>query len=273
MFKEVLDNVRTRNPLVHNITNYVTANDCANMLLAAGASPIMADSLEEAEEITSICLALNINIGTLNARSVSSMLAAGKKANELGHPAILDPVGMGASIFRTDTALKLMESIDFSVIRGNMSEIKTLVQGQGKTRGVDAALEDAVTEANLKEAAAFAKDIAAKTGCIIAATGPIDIVADANEAYCIYNGSSKMASVTGTGCQLSALLAAFVGASPNTPLVAAASAVAAMGLCGEIAEKRMKEEDGNASYRNYIIDAMFHLKGEELEKGARYEVF
>ncbi len=138
MFKEMLENVRKRRPLVHNITNYVTVNDCANIVLACGGSPIMSDDIDEVEEITALCGALNINIGTLNSRTIPSMLAAGEKANELKRPVVLDPVGAGASRLRTDTALKLLEKVRFSVIRGNISEIKTLAAGSGTTKGVDA---------------------------------------------------------------------------------------------------------------------------------------
>ena len=157
MFKEMLDRVREMHPLIHNITNYVTVNDCANILLACGGSPIMADDPEEVEEITSICSGLNLNIGTLNSRTIPSMLLAGKRSNELGHPVVLDPVGAGASALRTKTALELLEKIRFAVIRGNISEIRTLAAGNGTTRGVDADLADAVTEENLSQAVELAK--------------------------------------------------------------------------------------------------------------------
>ena len=134
----MMQNVREKVPLIHNITNYVTVNDCANILLACGGSPIMADDPAEVEEITSLCQGLTINMGTLNSTKVTSMLLAGKKANELGHPIVLDPVGAGASAFRTESALKLLNEVRFSVIRGNISEIKTLAFGTGSTKGVDA---------------------------------------------------------------------------------------------------------------------------------------
>ena len=130
MFEICLENVRRNMHLIHNITNYVTVNDVANVLLACGASPIMSDDKEEVEEITSICKGLNINIGTLNHRTIPSMLLAGKKANELSHPVVLDPVGAGASSLRTETALRLIREIRFDVIRGNISEIKSLALGR-----------------------------------------------------------------------------------------------------------------------------------------------
>ncbi len=272
MLAEIFENVRQRTPLIHNITNYVTVNDCANMLLACGGSPIMADDPADAVEITAICGGLNLNIGTLNQRTIPAMLAAGKRAHELGHPVVLDPVGAGASKLRTDTALNLMETVKPTVIRGNISEIKTLALGSGTTKGVDADVADKVTEENLDEAAAFAKDFAKRTGAVIAVTGAIDIVADPARAFCVRNGRPEMSAITGTGCQLSALTAAFVTANPDKPLEAAAAAVCAMGLCGEIAYARLTDQDGNATYRNYIIDAMYRLTPAALEEGARYEM-
>lgn len=272
MFKNILENVRANCLLIHNITNYVTVNDCANILIACGASPIMADDKEEVADITTICTGLNINIGTLNSRTIASMLIAGKRANELNHPVVLDPVGAGASKLRTETALKLLDEVKFKVIRGNISEIKTLVSGSGTTKGVDADITDKVTEENLDEVIAFAKAFAEKTGAVIAITGSIDIVANGKNAYCIRNGHPMMSSITGTGCQLSAMTAAYVTANPEHPLEAAAAAVAAMGLAGEIAHTRLSEMDGNSTYRNYIIDAIYNMTPEKLEKGAKYEV-
>ena len=272
MLGELLDNVKKRHPLIHNITNYVTVNDCANILLACGASPIMADDIGEVEEITTLCGGLNINIGTLNTRTIPAMLAAGKKANELGHPVVLDPVGAGASALRTGTALRLLEQVRFAAIRGNISEIKTLALGHGSTQGVDADVGDAVTEDTLEEAVRFTKSFAGQTGAVIAVTGAIDIVADKDRAFCIFNGHPMMSSVTGTGCQLSAMLAAFATANPDRVLEAAAAAVCAMGVCGELAHRRLGALHGNASYRNYIIDAAYQLNGSLLDQLANYEL-
>ena len=272
MLEEMLENVKKTAPLIHNITNYVTVNDCANILLACGGSPIMSDDIDEVEEITSICGGLNINIGTLNQRTIPSMLAAGKKANSLGHPVVLDPVGAGASLLRTRTALKLLDEINFAVIRGNVSEIKALARGSGTTKGVDADGSEQITKENTEQMTAFAKEFSQKTGAVIVITGATDIVADKNKAFRIYNGHKDMSRVTGTGCQLSAMIAAYVTANPGDTLTAAAAAVCAMGLCGEIAKKRTRESDGNATYRNYIIDAVYNLTPEQLEKEARYEM-
>ena len=269
---ECIDNVRRAKPLVHNITNYVTVNDVANVLLACGGSPIMSDEPEDVEDITSICGGLNINIGTLNERTIRAMFLAGKKANALGHATVLDPVGAGASGLRTRTAVELMEAIRFTAIRGNISEIKTLAKGSGTTRGVDADVADAVTEATLERGVAFAKDFAAKSGCIVAITGAIDLVSDGERCFVIRNGRPEMGRITGTGCQLSGMLAAFLVANPEHRLEAAAAAVCTMGLAGEIAWGRMQEGDGNSTYRNRIIDAIYNLDGATLREGAKHEL-
>lgn len=270
--KRQFDLLRKTMPLIHNITNYVTVNDVANILLACGGSPIMSDEVEDVEDITSICNGLNINIGTLHKSSIEGMLRAGKKSNDLYHPILLDPVGAGASKFRTETALRLMQELNLAVIRGNISEIKTLALGSGTTKGVDADVSDAVTEENLEQAIEFVKAFSKKTGTIIAVTGRIDLVTDGNRCYVIRNGRPEMGKITGTGCQLSGMMTAFITANPDEMLEAAAAAVCAMGLAGEIGWSRMQTGDGNATYRNRIIDAIYNMTGDILEKGANYEI-
>lgn len=272
MLGSCLENVRKTTPLVHNITNYVTVNDVANVLLACGGSPIMSDEPEDVEDITSICGGLNINIGTLNQSSIKGMFLAGKKANELGHKVLLDPVGAGASALRTNTAVKLMEEIKFTVIRGNISEIKTLALGSGTTKGVDADVADAVTEDTLDQAVAFVKNFAKSTGSIVAITGAIDLVSDSEKCYVIRNGRAEMGKITGTGCQLSGMMTAFIVANPGNELEAAAAAVCTMGLAGEIGWSNMQKGDGNSTYRNRIIDAIYNMDKDTLDKGAKYEV-
>lgn len=273
MLGKYLENVRAKTPLVHNITNYVTVNDCANILIACGGSPIMADDLGEVEEISSICGGLNINIGTLNERTIKSMLLAGKTANRLSHPIILDPVGAGASSLRTETAKTLLSELHPTVIRGNISEIKTLALGTGSTNGVDASVADAVSEESLEGVIAFAKDFSAITGSVIAITGAIDIVASADEAFVIRNGCSMMSKITGSGCMLTAMTAAYITANPENTLYATAAAVCAMGLCGEKALiTTEKVNAGNGSYRSYLIDEVFKLTPAALEEGAKYEL-
>ena len=272
VLKTMLENVRAKSPLVHNITNYVTVNDVANVLLAAGGSPIMSDDADDVEDITSICGGLNINIGTLNKNTIPSMFLAGKKANALGHIVLLDPVGAGASRLRTDTANRLMQEVRFDAVRGNISEIKTLCTGSGSTKGVDADAVDAVTEANLDNGVQLVKTFAAQTGCIITVTGAIDLVSDGERCWCIRNGRAEMSRITGTGCQLSALMTAFLVANPDRKLDAAAAAVCMMGLAGEIGWANMQPGDGNSTYRSRIIDAIFNMTGDALEEGAKYEL-
>lgn len=272
ILKTMLENVRAKTPLVHNITNYVTVNDVANVLLAAGGSPIMSDDADDVEDITSICGGLNINIGTLNKNTIPSMFLAGKKANALGHIVLLDPVGAGASRLRTDTANRLMREVRFDAVRGNISEIKTLCTGSGTTKGVDADAVDAVMEANLDDGVALVKAFARQAGCIIAVTGAIDLVSDGERCWCIRNGRPEMSRITGTGCQLSALTTAFLIANPGHKLEAAAAAVCTMGLAGEIGWANMQPGDGNSTYRNRIIDAIFNMTGDALEEGAKYEL-
>lgn len=272
MLKEMMENVRKKTPLIHNITNYVTVNDCANILLACGGSPIMADDSKEAEEITTICGGLNINIGTLNKNTIPSMILAGKKANELSHPVILDPVGAGASTLRTSTANDLLKEINFSVIKGNISEIKTLAVGSGTTKGVDADIADKVTDENIDDAVKFVKEFSAKTGAVIIVTGETDIIADSKKAYIVKNGHAMMSNITGTGCMLSAMTVAYITANNDNMLEACLASVCLMGYAGEIAYEKMIETGaGNSTFRNYLIDTIFNLTSEELERGAKYE--
>lgn len=266
-----LKNVRKSTPLVHCITNYVTVNDCANALLACGGSPIMSDEPLDVADIQTICGGLVLNIGTLNAQTIEGMKVAGATATNAGHPIVLDPVGAGASKLRTETAGMLLDNYDIKVIRGNMSEMKALAGAAAATRGVDANPDDAVTDDNLAESAAFAKALAEKTGAVIAITGAIDIVADATRAFAIRNGVSIMGKITGTGCMLTCVTAAYSVANPDMLLEAVVAAVASMGVAGEIAAARMQPVDGNASLRTYIIDALFNMNAAALEAVARVE--
>ncbi|HCX62641.1 hydroxyethylthiazole kinase [Sedimentibacter sp.] len=274
MFSEIIKNVRSNTPLVHNITNYVTVNDCANILLACGGSPIMADDIDEVEEITSICNALVINIGTLNSRTVESMLKAGKRANELNIPVILDPVGAGASKLRTNTAFRLLKEVKFAVVRGNMSEIKAIGKDSSSgTRGVDASVDDTITEENIDETVKYINSLSERLSVVVAVTGAIDIVADGTRAYVIRNGHPFMSKISGTGCMLSSIIGAFCGVNKDNFFGATAAAVCTMGLCGELAyEKMKKNDDGTSSFKCYLIDFMSKIDAEMLKEGAKIEV-
>lgn len=270
MVGNALEAVRTTHPLVHNITNYVTVNDCANALLAIDASPIMSDEPEDVRDIQSICGGLVVNIGTLNSLTIAGMHAACEQAASSGHPIVLDPVGAGASALRTTTAAELLDKYPITIVRGNMSEIKALAGGASTTRGVDVCPDDAVTDANLAESAAFACRFAETAGTVVAITGAIDIVADATQAYAIRNGSAWQGRITGAGCMLSCLTGAFAVANADA-LQAALGAVVCMGAAGNVAEKAMQAGDGNATFRTRLIDALCSMQPNQLAELARIE--
>ncbi|MBC2456970.1 hydroxyethylthiazole kinase [Clostridium beijerinckii] len=258
----LLNEVRNKKPLVHNITNYVTVNDCANILLAIGASPIMADDIKEAADITKISSALVINIGTLNERTIESMIASGKKANELNIPVVFDPVGAGASEFRNSTTKRLLEEVKISVLRGNMSEIK-FISGLGSTtKGVDASENDARTGND--EGVDVAKSLAKKLQCTVAITGATDIISDGERVVILENGTKMLSNVTGTGCMTTALIGAFCGAGSDY-FIGAVSGIISMGISGEIALDKAGKI-GTGSFHIAIIDAISNLTSDIIEK-------
>lgn len=265
---ELLNRLKNKKPLIHNITNYVTVNDCANILLAIGASPIMADDLKEAEDITSIASALVINIGTLNERTIESMIASGKKANELNIPVVLDPVGAGASSFRNETTKRILEEIKISVLRGNMSEIKFIAGLESETKGVDASESDLKSDSD--EGIRVAKSLAKRFNCTVAITGVCDIVSDGEKFVTIENGTKMLSNVTGTGCMTTALVGGYLGACETKEdlFIAAISGIVSMGICGEIAEERAGSI-GLGSFHMAIIDAVSNLDEEDLLKRSK----
>ena len=269
MLGEIITQNRQRRPLIHCINNHVTSNDCANILLACGGSAIMADDPDEVAEVTAMCDGLVLNMGTPNPRRLEALLVAGMEANRLNHPVILDPVGVGSSALRRTAARRLLECVRFAAIRANATEIATLVSGTAAHRGVDADIEQAAADSVNENA----KRLSLETGAVVVVTGDTDIVTDGKRLYRVHNGHPMMKTVTGSGCQLSALLGAYVTANRENILHAALAAVCAMGLGGEIAHMRLGPLDGNASYRNYIIDAIYNMTPETLEKGAKYETY
>lgn len=266
----LLSQIRSQVPLVHHITNYVTVNDCANMTLAIGASPVMADSIKEAARMVSIASSLVINIGTLHEASVESMLAASQEANALGIPVVLDPVGVGATAYRTETAASLLQAARYSVIRGNLSEIRVLAGLDEKTRGVDAT---AVFDGNAlqQETRIFIENTARKLNTTLAVTGAVDIVSDGRRTCFIENGRPEMARVTGTGCMCSSLAGAFLAVTDDA-FLAALAGVLCMGIAGEIAHENLLPHEGNASYRNRMIDAVYNLTAAQIAERARLNV-
>ena len=253
-----LNILREKKPLIHNITNLVVMNVTANALLAAGASPVMAHAKNEVQEMVSLAGALVINIGTLSDDWVDSMRMAGEKASELNIPVILDPVGSGATAFRTITAQKLIEKINIRIIRGNPSEILSLRVEESRTKGVDSLH-------TVDDAATAAKDLARKFKNTIAVTGPTDFITDGKRSIRILNGHPLMSFITGSGCMATAIIAAFLSVDPDS-VSAAATALSFFGLAGEIAAR---DSSGPGTFMVRLLDALYEMTPEALEKGAR----
>ena len=271
-FAALLGAVREKAPLVQCITNPVTVNDCANILLAAGASATMAHHPLEVAEAVAGVQALVLNLGAVGDRE--AMRIAGKEANRLGVPVVFDPVAAGFTGLRRETARTLLEEIQFAVIRGNASEIRALTEDREGGSGVDVAPADAVTEAGLPRAAQLARALSRRTGAAVVLSGAVDVIARGERVLFLRGGSPTMARITGSGCMLSALTGAFGGASPDQPFEAAAAAAAAMGLAGERAEElRLQKGTGSATFRIDLIDSLFNLTEEQMIQGVRYEIY
>lgn len=271
----LLAEVRAKRPLIHCITNYVTAGAVADMILAAGASPVMADGLAEAEEITELSQGLVLNIGTLKEETAEAMLLAGKRAAQLSHPVVFDPVGAGASRFRTDIAGQIIREVRCTVIRGNASEIGSLAGGRTRPRGVDADEREWLTGAGRRQQIHAAQKLSRETGAVIVITGPQDLIADENRICLVGNGVPMMSQVTGTGCMLGGIIAAFLAAGTDEGREGrfwqTVYAVAAAGICGELAVQKTAG-GGTGSFRMHLMDAMSNLNDGKIKEGARLEV-
>lgn len=269
---EAIKNTRAKKPLIECLTNTVTINDCANIILATGASPIMAEDKREVEEVVSFASALLINIGTLQSESVETMIKAGIKANEVGIPVIFDPVGVGATTLRNEVSKQIISEIKLTVIRGNMSEIRALSGFTSSTKGVDAGESDVVNKDNLEHSVGIVQNLAKNLNCVVAATGAIDIVASQNSAYIIENGHAMLADVTGTGCMCSAVVAAFCGGSDNYCATTIAGIIS-MGIAGEKAHEFVAKNDcGIGTFKVKMMDYIYTLSENDiLEMGKIYE--
>lgn len=266
---ELLEQVRKKKPLVHHITNYVTVNDCANAVLAIGGSPVMADDIGEVCDIISISSALVINMGTLNERTVESMIAAGKRANELGIPVVLDPVGAGASRLRDKAANRIIDEVKLAVIRGNISEIKAISGIASGTKGVDASEEDILSSGKLDYGKSVASSLSCRLDCVVAITGPVDIVAGKDIVYFIENGDKMLSMITGSGCMCTSLIAVYCGVTDNY-LDAAAAGLVTMGLAGEMARESMAEGSfGSGTFRARLIDSLYCIRTDDIQERGR----
>lgn len=250
----LLDELRQQNPLVHCITNHVVSNFQANGLLALGASPIMADAIEEAAEVSAISSCTLLNIGTLDSSAVESMIAAGKSASFKGKPLVLDPVGAGATAFRKRTVAKLLKELDITLIRGNAGEIASIAGVEWKARGVDAGLGSA----NIAEAA---KEVASRHRCLVAVSGETDIVTDGEKIIRITGGHLLMTRITGMGCLLSAVSAAFLSVGKDAPIDIVAYSLAFYKKAGELAAK---QASGPGDFAVHFLNALHQLDGEAI---------
>ncbi len=254
-----LRTLRERKPLVHQITNYVVMNETANATLALGALPVMAHAREEVEEMVGLAGALVLNIGTLSPHWVVAMLAAGRAANARGTPVVLDPVGAGATSYRTETAKQILDEVDVTVLRGNAGEVATLVGVEAEVRGVESVGAGG-------EPAGLAREAAKTLGVVASVTGPVDHVSDGETVLAVANGHELLAAVSGTGCMSSALTGCFLAAKADDPLAAAAEALAAFGVAGEDAAEGA---NGPGSFHVNLYDALAGLDPDTLDGRAR----
>lgn len=269
---EKLKKVRVREPLVQCITNFVTVNDCANILLASGASPTMAMDIREVEEAVERVQALVCNMGAIE--HVASMIQAGKKANALGIPVVLDPVGAGGTTLRREAAKRLLEEVKFAAIRGNASEVKALAGQKSCGSGVDASKTDIVSEDTLAENISVFENLARMLDTVVAVSGEIDIVTNGIQTILIRNGCPTMARITGSGCMVTTLIGGFCGAEKENIFHATCAAMAVMGIAGELADKRrIENRTGNATFRNDLIDAVFNMSEKDIKEKANYEIY
>ncbi len=256
-----LRTMREQKPLVHQITNYVVMNETANATLALGALPVMAHAGEEVEEMARIASSLVLNIGTLSSHWIEAMLLAGGVATARGIPVVLDPVGAGATEFRTSTSRRILDLVGVTVLRGNAGEVATLVGAAAEVRGVESMTAGV-------DAAELARTAARQLGVIASVTGPVDHVSDGERVLAVANGHPLLATVTGTGCMSSALTGCFLAAKPDEPLEAAAEALAAFGVA---AEDAADGAGGPGTFHARLYDALYALDPESLDGRVRIE--
>jgi hydroxyethylthiazole kinase len=258
---EALARLRSEKPLIHQITNYVVMNETANATLALGALPVMAHAPQEVDEMASVAGALVLNIGTLSERWIEAMLIAGRAANATGAPIVLDPVGAGATTYRTETARRLLEELDVAVVRGNAAEVATLAGREAEIRGVESIGAG-------ESGAELARAAASKLGCVVVVTGPVDHVSDGEGALAVANGDALLGTVSGTGCMATAVTGSFLAVRRDAPLEGAAEALAAFGIAGEDAARGAK---GPGTFHAGLYDALYNLDPATLDARAKIE--
>lgn len=251
---DMMETVRSKKPLVHQITNYVTVNDCANVTICAGGSPVMSDAEEDIRDMIGLSSAVVLNIGTLNARTVDSMVLAGKTANNLNIPVVLDPVGAGATKYRTETVERILREVRVSVIKGNAGEIGILAGTGGIVKGVDS-VAGAENPENTVERLAEA------TGTVVGMTGPVDYVSDGKKTLVLKNGDGYMGAVSGTGCMVSSMTGCYVGAC-GVSAESVASAISVFSIAGEIAAVDAR---GPGSFKTKLLDSLYNLNSSDIK--------
>lgn len=257
-----LSRVKAKKPLIHHITNYVVANETANFTLSLGALPVMSHAHEEVEQMVSLASALLLNIGTLDEYQIEAMIKAGKKANSLSIPVVLDPVGVGATDYRTLTARKILEEVKVSVIRGNSAEIAVLAGFNAEVKGVEAlGVQGAVEE--------MVKELALKYDCVVCATGKVDIISDGKRTGRVYNGHEMLALVTGTGCMATTINAVYVSVADDA-FDASLNAQAAFGIIGELAFEESGYNPG--TFHQKIYDVAYRLTDETVNERKKVEL-
>ncbi len=257
-----LEKIREERPLIHHITNYVVANETANLTLAFGALPVMSHSIDEVGEMVSHARALLLNIGTLDKLQVESMIVAGKEANNLDIPVILDPVGAGATFLRTDSARKIMKEVKIAAIRGNIAEVSILAGYQAAIAGVEALGGEEIIETSVKE-------LAHKWDCLVCATGVTDYVSDGRRLALIKNGHPMLSTVTGTGCMATTTLAIFLSIGEDR-FESAVEGLAAFGIIGELAAKKADKQPG--SFHQEIYNVTYNLTDETISRMKKVEI-
>ncbi|MEL7597833.1 MAG: hydroxyethylthiazole kinase [Clostridiaceae bacterium] len=263
---QIRQSIKSKKPLIHCITNPISINDCANMVLAVGAKPIMAEHLLEVSEITAVSKSLGVNLGNITDNRMKSMLISGKIAFEKKIPQVIDLVGVGCSKLRLDYARKFISECHPSVIKGNMSEIKAICGIKSNSKGIDVGAGDIVTEENSDESIEMLKKLSLQTASVVAATGVVDIITNGTHTYLITNGCEMLSMITGTGCMLTALIASYI--SSGNILDSTVLAIALMGICGELSQN----VKGTGSFRNDLIDNMFSISDDIIRKKIRYKL-
>lgn len=258
LLSELLRRLREKRPLVHHITNYVTVNDCANVTLFIGAAPVMAEAKEEVADMASLASALVLNIGTLRREQVDAMLIAGQKANEMGIPVVLDPVGAGATRYRTEVAARLLQQLQIAIIKGNAGEIGTMAGTGGVVRGVD-------SEGVSGDPVQVCRTLADLSGAVVVMSGAADIATDGKRTVMVDNGHEMMGRISGTGCMASSLVGAFAPTSEDH-VATSAAALVAFGIAGERAAKRAR---GPYAFKAALMDEVAALSPEDLAQEGR----